>query len=52
MTILKDTYNKDKNTCNYFDRVEVGGSNPSTPTKGSQNKVSLFLCLYELYTNL
>ena len=38
----------------YLDRVKVGGSNPSTPTKihkDSQNKVSFFLCLYELYTN-
>ena len=48
MTILKDTYNKDKNTCNYFDRVEVGGSNPSTPTKNKPTQLSGFLLIQEL----
>ncbi len=33
MVGVKSIYNKDKNNTNYFDRVEVGGSNPSTPTK-------------------
>ena len=35
----------------YLDRVEVGGSTPSTPTKAPINLGAFYFSLYELFMN-